>query len=62
VRGRAGTDERGGGHEGDETRRWRRSPRPDRSVGCSHIRLVSHRFPRNLVVRRKAVNAVTIRA
>ena len=59
--GSAGADERGRGHEGDETRRWRRSPRPDRSLGCSHVRWVSHRFPRNLVVRRKAVNAVTIR-
>jgi hypothetical protein len=59
--GSAGAGEGGGGHEGDETRRWRRSPRPDRSFGSGHVRWAWHRFPRNLLVRRRAVNAVTIR-
>jgi hypothetical protein len=41
----AGADERGRGRNGNETRRWRRSPRPDRSLGSGHVRLASHHFP-----------------
>ena len=40
----AGADKRGGGHKSNEARRWRRSPRPDRSLGSGHVRLVSNRF------------------
>src|SRR6266566_4781225 len=58
----AGADERGRGRNGNETRRWRRSPRPDRSLGSGHVRLASHHFPRNLVVRRRTVNAIAIRS
>jgi hypothetical protein len=58
----AGGDERGRGGNSNETRRWRRSPRPDRSLGSGHVRLASHHFPRNLVVRRRTVNAIAIRS
>jgi len=45
TRRRACAGERGCGHERDGTRRWRRRPRPDRSLGSGHVRLVSHHFP-----------------
>ena len=41
----AGGDERSRGYDGNEARRWRRSPRPDRSLGSGHVRLDSHHFP-----------------